>query len=530
MVALPPSRRRGRAVARGTPAALPLLLLLLDVTGASAATAPGSSQLREPRGTTHSGLAACEWRGLSEAVEHFSEVLRFQTVSHADPGALDLAAFHALDKYLAVTYREVWAALEVERLGEGGLSYLLTWRGSDASLRPVLFISHVDVVPVTQETLPDWQHPPFSGAVADGFIWGRGALDVKCGVVGLLEAATALLREGFAPRRTLMFAFGHDEEVGGSRGAAQIAARLEASGVELEMIWDEGSGILADGVPPFTRAPVALLATSEKSYQTVQVTLSSAGGHSSMPPVDGSTIAGRLGRLLTAVTASPAVPRLVSPTREFLIALGQEARPWVGPLLALAVRVPSLGRLLAGVLASVSGSAAAMVRDTAAVTTIQAGVADNVLPQSGHVAINFRLLPGSTQDDALRLTAAWLGSDAAHANVSLVEPEAFHAAAVTDAAGRHFALVKAAVQAAWTHAASGRPVAVAPWLMPGGTDSKHYRHLSNATLRFTPYSIRLQDKDEQRVHGTNERMRLNDFACLLKTYREGLRAAGSLGP
>lgn len=241
------------------------------------------------------------------------QVLSFKTVS--DPAARDHALhpdqFDALDAYLAATYAEAFQAMSLERLGAGNRSYLLTWHGSKPGLLPALFISHVDVVPVTPESLADWcgaaaagwvdicvthasvhaslhpcivahaapacracrtrpltptaacvplssccqrmhvatqppaqhrTHPPFSGAVADGFIWGRGALDVKVGVVGLLEAATSLLRSGYAPRRTLLFAFGQDEEVGGDLGAAAIAAELAARGTRIEMIWDEGSG------------------------------------------------------------------------------------------------------------------------------------------------------------------------------------------------------------------------------------------------------------------------------------------------
>eukprot|EP00775_Hariotina_reticulata_P006875 gene6876-7091_t len=201
------------------------------------------------------------------------------------------------------------------QVGTDHLSYLLTWQGSQPQLSPVLFISHTDVVPVPTETLQNWTYPPFSGEVADGFIWGRGALDAKVGVICLLEAAAALLAEGYKPLRTLLFAFGHDEEVG------HIASELSSQGIELEMVWDEGIGISLDGLPPFTSQPVALVGTAEKSYQSLQLTVHSKGGHSSIPPVDHSSIAEKLSRLLWAITNRPPQAKVVSPTREFLVAL-----------------------------------------------------------------------------------------------------------------------------------------------------------------------------------------------------------------
>jgi carboxypeptidase PM20D1 len=137
----------------------------------------------------------------------------------------DASIFDALHEYVAASYPKVWAQLGVERLSTDNLSLLVTWDGSEPGLKPILFISHIDVVPVTEDTLPHWAHPPFSGAIADGYVWGRGAIDVKIGFVGLLEAAEELIKEGFQPKRTLLFAFSHDEESLSGQGAGQCQHR-----------------------------------------------------------------------------------------------------------------------------------------------------------------------------------------------------------------------------------------------------------------------------------------------------------------
>ncbi|HEU4563050.1 MAG TPA: M20/M25/M40 family metallo-hydrolase, partial [Gemmatimonadaceae bacterium] len=172
------------------------------------------------------------------AAERLAGSLRIPTISHADSAAFDAEAFRALHAYLEAHYPRVHSQLQRETVGAHSLLY--TWRGSDPSLKPILLAAHLDVVPVEAGTEGKWQQDPFGGRIADGFIWGRGAIDNKSAVLGTLEAAEMLLGEDFRPARTVHLAFGHDEEVGGTRGAREIAALLKRRGVALEMVLDEG--------------------------------------------------------------------------------------------------------------------------------------------------------------------------------------------------------------------------------------------------------------------------------------------------
>ena len=171
----------------------------------------------------------------------------------------------------------------MERVLLGDYTILYRWPGSDATLPPILLTAHYDVVPVLPGTEDLWTHQPFAGDIADGIVWGRGTLDDKSAVVAQLEAATLLLKAGFKPARTVYFSFGHDEEVGGTRGAAEVAAYLAEQKVRLAWSLDEGSFVL-DGLLPGVKPLMAAVNVAEKGSVTLQVVAKGAGGHSSLPP------------------------------------------------------------------------------------------------------------------------------------------------------------------------------------------------------------------------------------------------------
>src|SRR5690348_10135264 len=159
-----------------------------------------------------------------QLAERLSQTIQFKTISlqsPEDPGAEEFRRFQA---FIDQSFPRVAQHLRKEVVG--GYSLLYTWAGKDPILRPALLMAHLDVVPVDAATESSWSQPPFSGRIAGGFVWGRGAMDDKLSVMGLLEAVEYLLAQGFQPQRTIYLAFGHDEELGGNAGAAQIAALL----------------------------------------------------------------------------------------------------------------------------------------------------------------------------------------------------------------------------------------------------------------------------------------------------------------
>ena len=176
--------------------------------------------------------------------ERLGEAIRFKTVSHQDRSLIDLEELRRFNEFLRASFPRVFTQLEVETVND--FSLLIRWPGSDPNLQPILFTAHMDVVPIEPGTADDWEHPPFAGVVSDGRIYGRGTLDNKQGLLGNLEAAESLLAEGFVPARTIVFAFGHDEEISGKQGAGKIAELMRAKGWHFDWMVDEGGMLMSD--------------------------------------------------------------------------------------------------------------------------------------------------------------------------------------------------------------------------------------------------------------------------------------------
>ena len=215
------------------------------------------------------------------AVARLSQAIQCRTINYADHSLTDYSEFDKLHAHMKASYPHVMRTGVFERLGHHAV--LITLPGSDETLRPCLYMSHQDVVPVVEGTEQDWTYPAFSGAVADGYIWGRGTLDIKEQVFGVLEAAEYLLARGRTFRRTAYLAFGDDEETLNT-GALAISDHLKAQGVTLEFVLDEGGGKIesgaAFGAPDLSIAQVDLM---EKGYADLELTVRSIGGHSSRP-------------------------------------------------------------------------------------------------------------------------------------------------------------------------------------------------------------------------------------------------------
>ncbi len=434
----------------------------------------------------------------AQLANELAGALRYRTVSYDDPDRTELSAFIGLHKYLEVTYPRAHEALQREIINEHHL--LFKWPGNDPSLAPVLLLGHLDVVPVAPRSRANWTHPPFGGQIADGFIWGRGALDNKSTVMGLLAATEHLLTSGFQPRRTLYFAFGADEEVGGDRGAAHIADRLRRRGVKLEFVLDEG-GAITGGIVPGVQGPVALVGIAEKGYLTVELSVHQPGGHSSLPPA--ATAIGILSRAIARLEARPMPARLTPPVRSML--------DYLGPELAFAHRVLVANTRLfeRWIIRYLAGTPAgnASVRTTLAATVIDGGIKENVLPNDARALINCRILPETTPEDVL----AHIQRAVEDPRVS-IRPRGMRQppSEVSDAGSPAFSRIHRAIRQVFPD------VPVAPYLVAGTTDSRHYAAQAKNVYRFWPLTLAAEDLD--RLHGIDERIAVDDFARAVRFY------------
>jgi carboxypeptidase PM20D1 len=439
--------------------------------------------------------------------EKLQKAIRIPTVSYSDPALNDREQFRVFQAFLEEAFPGIHRTCLREIFSDTAVLY--TWKGSKAGLDPILLIGHYDVVPPGDESA--WGRPPFGGDIAEGFVWGRGTLDDKQCVVSLLEAAESLIEEGFTPDRTVLFAFGGDEENGGFAGAAVIATALEQRGVRAEFLLDEGSAIV-EGMIPGIKTPAALIGIAEKGFANIELRLETEAGHSAMPP--DKTAAGRIARAAAHIEDHPFSPRIIPVVRLFFEALA----PRASGLLRLLFAHPRVCAPLLKKAFLRSPSTAAMVRTTQAVTMLQGSMKENVLPSRARAVINVRLLPGDdvetvisryrrlVRDPDMEVTAAGTAS---------------RPVGESPASGLGWDAIGSAVGAVYPEAVT------VPYLVTAYTDSRHYRTVARALYRFIP--MRLTPGDLSRIHGTNERISLKNLDACRRAYTHIMRyAAGRI--
>src|SRR5713101_2060304 len=441
---------RARPVAPPSRTMKKILVALLVVLVGLAAVALERAytvRSRQPQVTP----VAAEPLDTAALAQRLAGALRFRTVSYQDSSQFDAREFDGFHRYLRATFPRLHAALKLEKVNGYGLLY--EWTGADPNLPPIVLLAHQDVVPVEPGTEGRWTEPAFEGRIAGGYVWGRGALDDKGSLVGILESVEHLVGAGAKPRRTVYLAFGYDEEVGGRRGAARMADLLASRNAHPELVLDEG-GAIATGLVAGISAPVALVGIAEKGYVTIGLTAQAEGGHSSMPPDE--TAVGILAAAITRLEQQQMPRAIRGPTAAMFDYLGPEMS--FGPRLVIANRW-----LLGGLLAQQFGSTPqgnAMLRTTTAPTVLQAGVKENVLPSSARALVNFRILPGHSVESVVEQVRQVVHDS--RINVSPLEETKSNPSAVTRVEGDPFQLLARTIRQV-------APEAVAPTTSHGVT-------------------------------------------------------------
>lgn len=432
------------------------------------------------------------------AVERLSKAIQCKTVSHADTSLTDYSAFAELHAHMKASYPHIMAVGTFEVVGH---SVLITIPGSNPALRPCLYMSHQDVVPVVEGTEGDWTYDAFSGAVADGCIWGRGTLDIKQQVFGTLEAAEYLLAHGHTFARTAYLAFGEDEETL-SHGVQGLADVLRDRNVTLEFLLDEGGGKLEEGsVYGAPGTAISQIHLMEKGYANLELSVRSVGGHSSRP--FGGTSLGRLSQAIADVTRTPVRPRLTPVVEQMFRAVAPHVTQ--EPLKSLVADIPGNAQALADYCLDVPELFSFVVTTVAPTVIRGSSAAYNVMPQDMQAVINFRIAEGDTSAAVLeRCRAAVTDREVEMKYLQADEPS--HTAR-TDGAGYK-----------WLLSAMGRyypEVVFIPSATVGATDARHYEGLCDTCLRCSPFLVDAQEATTG-VHGTNERLPV-------RSYIQGIR-------
>jgi carboxypeptidase PM20D1 len=436
-------------------------------------------------------IAAGPAPALSQSsLQHFVEAIQYKTISFADTIPPDTAAFFGFHRFLENAYPLVHEKLKLEKVA--GYSLLYKWSGKNADANPIVLMAHMDVVPLEPGTEELWHVDPFEGVIKNDTIWGRGATDDKMNLMAIMEAIEKLLNEGFQPERTIYLSFGHDEEIGG-KGAIAIAGLLESRNVKADLVLDEGGIITRDKIPGITQS-VALIGTSEKGYLSLVLSVEQSGGHSSMPATE--TAIDILSNAIVRLRENPFEADFSQSTQDFISYIGPE-QPFIQKMVFANQWL--FKSVIVGIYEQSPGGNA-MVRTTIAPTIIQAGIKDNVIPTLASATINFRILPGDTQesvedhmaeainDDRVKISKLSFGNDP-----SLVTP----------VEGAGFKWVETAARKSFDK------TIVAPFLMIGATDSRHFGKVSSQIIKFSPMN------DPIDFHGINERISV-------KGYQDGI--------
>lgn len=434
------------------------------------------------------------------AAERLSRAIQCKTINCADHSLTDYGPFDQLHALIRSGYPHVMAAGTMEVLGQRSL--LITLPGSDPGLRPCLFMSHQDVVPVVEGTEENWTYPAFSGAIAQGYIWGRGTLDIKNQVFGCLEAAEYLLSHGQRLRRTVYLAFGDDEETL-NLGAKTIAETLQSRGIQLEFVLDEGSCTIesgdAYGAPGTYIAPVELM---EKGYADLELTVRSPGGHSSRP--FGGTSLGRISQAIARIVEHPFSVRLTP----VMAGVFRAIAPYVTeePLKTLVQDVDQNADAIAQYCYE-TRALFPFVTTTIAPTVIRgSSAACNVMPQDMSAVVNFRIAEGETAEQVL----SHVRQAVADESVELRFLQANDPSATARSDGYGYARLVETMRRYF------RDVVFLPSLTAGATDAHCYEIVCDTCLRYSPFLASPEDA-ARGVHGTDERISV-------RAYTQGIRA------
>jgi carboxypeptidase PM20D1 len=424
----------------------------------------------------------------SRIIANMAESIRFPTIATGDADTQEYDAFREFVTWAEQTYSQVYEAMDLEMIAEHTI--LLRWQGSRPELKPILLTAHYDVVPVVPGTESEWHYPPFSGEVAQGYVWGRGALDDKSAVIVMYEAATLLLQQGFVPERTVYFSFGHDEETGGEVGAAGVADYLRAQGVQLAWTIDEGSFVV-EGIFPGMDKPVASINVAEKGSVTLELIAHGPSGHSSMPEAV----------LSTDILAQALVSLRRHPFPGGLEGLSEESFDILGRHLPFGLRMLMANRWLFGSLVeSRLGKEPridALLRTTTAPTMLDAGIKSNVIPSTATAIVNFRLHPRDTAVGVQQYVIDAIDDDRVEVNITgdgMSSPPS----AVSSRDSQGYRAISRVVRQIYGD------IVVIPGMTMGGTDSKHYGKVADDAYRIN--LMKISPQEVAGFHGKNERI------------------------
>lgn len=442
---------------------------------------------------------------VNRAAENLSKAIQIKTISNEDETKVDWSEFEKFHSFLRESYPLVHKELEITEVSKASL--LFKWQGSDDSLDPIAFLAHQDVVPVSEGTENDWEHPAFGGFNDGEFIWGRGALDMKNHLICLIDSVETLLEEGYQPKRTVYLCFGHNEEIvaGTCNGAHELAMELERRGVRLDSVVDEGGAMLPAKVKGILDANLTGIGVAEKGYADFKITVKAKGGHSSQPPKH--TALGILSKKILKLERNQFKAEILPFVYNLFTDIGRHTS-YAGRIVFCNLWL--LKPLLLKIMAKIP-PAASLVRTTTAVTMASGSPAANVLPQKASATINFRIMPGQSIESVKQHIENLIGAD----NVEIEFIKGKEPSLVSPTNTKAFeTMAKLAVS-------MDSKNIVAPYLVMGGTDAYNYENVCKNIYRFAPFTV--DTSLLLTTHSTNERIPINQLEQGVTFFKRYIR-------
>ena len=429
--------------------------------------------------------------------------LQKETISYDDSRQFNLDKFTALHRHIFGSFPNIANQLEVEIVTQ--ISLLFFWQGTDPTLKPIALLGRLDVVPTQSADLKRSIAKPFSDSIVTQRIYGRGTMDDKGASMATLEAVELLLVAGFKPQRSIYIAFGHDAEVGGNAGASAVAEILKQRRVQLEFVLNEGGAIMSGAIPGISNK-TAMIGVAEKGYLSLQLSVETNSGHSSQPPAE--TAIGILSRALVQIEDNPFPTRLTDPMRLNLEYLAAELS---APIKLVVTNLWLFKSLLLAVFDR-DQSLIPFIRTTGVITIFNSGVKDNVIPGSAQATINTRILPGETRQSVYARMVELVDDE--RVQINQIVQGSRDPSPVSDHMAVGFQLIQKTVGKTFNK--PNATVYATPYLLMGGTDSRHYPDLTKNIYRFSP--LDMQADEMSSLHGVNESIRVDNYLDMIRFY------------
>lgn len=433
-----------------------------------------------------------------KVVSDMQAMLRCRTVSNLDWEQVDWAQFEAFHRVLQERFPRIHEACTLEKIGRTGLLYKL--EGVDHDQISVC-MAHYDVVPAQEEA---WSKPPFDAVLEDGILWGRGTLDTKGTLCGVLEALEHLLGQGYVPKQDLYLAFSGDEEVSGE-SCPEMVQWFEDRGMKPALVLDEG-GAVVDHVFPGVDSQCAVVGIAEKGYMNLDCAMESNGGHASTPP--SKQLLGELSRAVCKIEKNPFKRQLTKPVREMFDTLGRHSNFLYRLIFA---NLWCFAPVLDMICKASGGELNAMMRTTVAITRFEGSKAYNVLPPKASFGLNIRLMGTDTTERAEQYLKKVIAND----RITLRSFGGMNPSVCSDTDNPAWETLKTAIHQTWPEAI------VSPYLMMACSDSRHYGRITDRVYRFS--AMHLSKEERAMIHANDERIPVKTLIKTAQFYTRLLK-------